>query len=54
MFDAVTDDVTEVLMELLGRGEISAIVDLAIQYIETVQPENPLTADLNKWPEVVL
>jgi hypothetical protein len=51
---AVTDDVTEVLMELLGRGEISALVDLAIQYIETVQPENPLTADLNKWPEVVL
>jgi hypothetical protein len=50
----VTDDVTEVLMELLGRGEIAAIVDLAIQYIETVQPEHPLTADLNKWPEVVL
>jgi hypothetical protein len=44
------DEVRETMLDLIGRLEFAAVTDLAIQYVETVNEDNPLTAYLDKWP----
>ena len=47
-----SDAVMMSLLELIGRCELSAAVDLAIQYIENIDEQNPLTLYLDNWPAV--
>jgi hypothetical protein len=47
---AAIDDARAAFQELIARGEFANACDLAIQYIETAQPDSPLTAYLSKWP----
>lgn len=47
---ASSDTVTMSLLELVGRYELSAAVDLAIQYVENIDEQNPLTLYLENWP----
>jgi hypothetical protein len=47
---ASSDDTKQAFLDMIARCELGPIADLAIQYIETVNPENPLTAYLENWP----
>jgi hypothetical protein len=47
------DDIRLSLLELIGRLELSTVVDLAIQYVETINAEHPLTAYIDSWPSYV-
>ncbi len=47
---AATDDTRAAFQELIARGDFANACDLAIQYVETVQPDSPLTAYLSRWP----
>jgi hypothetical protein len=47
---ASSDDTKQAFLDMIARCELGPIADLAIQYVETVNPENPLTAYLENWP----
>ena len=43
------DAVLVTIMEMIGRCELAALVDVAIQYVETIDANNPLTEHLESW-----
>jgi hypothetical protein len=40
------------MLEMIGRCELASLVDVAIQYVETVDPANPLSVYVENWPQV--
>jgi hypothetical protein len=46
------DEITTTMLELIARCELAAAVDMAIQYVETHNPENPLSEYADQWPPV--
>jgi len=45
------DEILVTMMDMIGRCELASLVDVAIQYIETVDANNPLTEFLDSWPQ---
>lgn len=46
------EEILHNLIEMIGRCELAAVVDMAIQFVESILPENPLTEYLDCWPMV--
>lgn len=44
------DEIKQVMLEMIGRCEFASLVDVAIQFVETVDVENPLSKMIDRWP----